>query len=152
MLIRKPADIRYSEITPKQIYINRRKFLAGVPAAFLAARELLSPSARALAASPIPNLVKSPLSTTARRVNTKQDVTHYNNYYEFGTDKEQPADAAPRTSRPRPGPSPSKAKCAKPRKFSTRRDHEARAARRAHLPPSLRGSLVDRGAVDRLSR
>ena len=26
MLIKKPADIRYSEITPKHIYMNRRKF------------------------------------------------------------------------------------------------------------------------------
>ena len=29
MLIKKPADIRYSEITPKHIYMNRRNFLAG---------------------------------------------------------------------------------------------------------------------------
>ena len=46
MLIKKPADILYSEITPKHIYMNRRNFLAGVPAAFLGARELLSPSGR----------------------------------------------------------------------------------------------------------
>ncbi|MCX6629658.1 MAG: hypothetical protein NTW28_18730, partial [Candidatus Solibacter sp.] len=59
MLIKKPADIRYSEITPKHIYMNRRNFLSGVPAAFLGARELLSPSARALAGTKLPGVQKS---------------------------------------------------------------------------------------------
>ena len=31
MLIRKPADIPYSEVTPKNVYLNRRKFLAAAP-------------------------------------------------------------------------------------------------------------------------
>ena len=53
---------------------------------------MLSPS-RALAAK-LPNLVKSPLSTTGETVNTYEDVTHYNNYYEFGTRKNQPATLA----------------------------------------------------------
>ncbi len=59
MLIKRPADIRYSEITPKHIYMNRRNFLAAVPAAFLGARELLSPSARAFAGTKLPNVQKS---------------------------------------------------------------------------------------------
>jgi len=54
MLIQKPADIRYSEVTPKSVYLNRRKFLAGVPAAFLGARELLSPSTDAQAGAKLP--------------------------------------------------------------------------------------------------
>ena len=29
MVIRKPADLRYSDVTPKQVYLNRRRFLAG---------------------------------------------------------------------------------------------------------------------------
>jgi sulfoxide reductase catalytic subunit YedY len=89
MLIKKPAEFRYSEITPKSAYLNRRKFLAGVPAAFLAGRELLSPSRRALAAK-LENVGKSPFSTTEKQ-NTLQEVTHYNNFYEFGTRKDQPA-------------------------------------------------------------
>ena len=93
MLIQKPSDIRYSEITPKKIYLDRRKFLAGIPAAFLAGRELLAPSAQALAAGKLPNLAKSPFSTTEKE-NSYKDVTHYNNFYEFGTGKEQPAEAA----------------------------------------------------------
>ena len=51
MLIKKAADLRYSDITPKPVYFNRRSFLAGIPAAFLAGKEMLSPSARALAAA-----------------------------------------------------------------------------------------------------
>jgi sulfoxide reductase catalytic subunit YedY len=120
MLIKKPADVRYSEVTPKSIYLNRRKFLAGVPAAFLGARELLSPSARAGVPSgpgaKLPNLVKSPFSTT-EQPNSYSDVTHYNNFYEFGTSKQQPAQNAAnfKTS---PWSVSVEGEVAKPRKFS----------------------------------
>jgi sulfoxide reductase catalytic subunit YedY len=83
MLIKKPADIRYSEVTPKQVYLNRRNFLAGIPAAFLGARELL-------AGTKLANVGKSKLSTD-EKPNTYKDVSTYNNYYEFGTDKEGPS-------------------------------------------------------------
>jgi methionine sulfoxide reductase catalytic subunit len=95
LLIKKAADLRHSDITPKSVYLDRRKFLATIPAAFLAGKEMLSPLARALAGeTKIPNIVKSPLSTTGEAVNTYEDVTHYNNYYEFGTRKNQPATLA----------------------------------------------------------
>ena len=111
MLIRKGADLRYSDITPKSLYFNRRSFLAGLPVAFLAGRELLSPSARALASeTAIPNLVKGTLSTTGETVTCRKDVTHYNNFYEFGTGKEQPAMLRTEASRRRLGPSRSKAR------------------------------------------
>jgi len=93
MLIKKPTDIPYSEVTPKEIYLNRRKFLAGLPLAALVGRELLAPANRAMAATKLPNLAKSPFSTT-EKVNSYNDVTHYNNFYEFGTGKEQPAENA----------------------------------------------------------
>ena len=86
MLIRKPADIRYSEVTPKGLYLNRRTFLAGIPAAFLGARQLQ-------AGTKLPNLAKSPLSTSEKE-NSFADVSTYNNYYEFGTSKNQPAKLA----------------------------------------------------------
>jgi len=95
MLIKKSADIPYSEITPRAVYLNRRKFLAGVPAAFLAGRELFSPSRRSLAGTKLPDLAKSPFSTTEKE-NTYDLVTHYNNFYEFGTSKDQPAKNATR--------------------------------------------------------
>ena len=99
MLIKKASDIRSSEITPKSLYLTRRKFLAeaaiagGTVAAGFRLRNLISPSVRALAANKIDGIRKSPLSTT-ETVTPYKDVTHYNNYYEFSTDKDGPADLA----------------------------------------------------------
>jgi methionine sulfoxide reductase catalytic subunit len=92
MLISEPADFRYSEVTPKELYFNRRRFLAGVPAVVLGARELLLP-ARAGADAParLPNVIKSPLSTTGEKVTPYKDLASYTNFYEFGTDKADPA-------------------------------------------------------------
>jgi methionine sulfoxide reductase catalytic subunit len=98
MLIKK-ADIRSSEITPKSLYLNRRNFLAVAASAGAAAalglgiRETIAPSATALAANKIDGIKKSPLSTT-ETVTPYKDVTHYNNYYEFGTSKDEPAELA----------------------------------------------------------
>jgi sulfoxide reductase catalytic subunit YedY len=116
MLIKKAADIRYSEVTPKSLYCNRRKFLAGVPAAFLGARELLSPSRRALAGTKLPDLAKSPLSTSEKE-NSYNDVTHYNNYYEFGTSKDEPAEYA-KNFKTSPWTVSVEGEVAKPRKYS----------------------------------
>ena len=116
MLIKKPADIRYSEITPKHIYMNRRGFLAGVPAAFLGARELLSPSARAMAGTKLPNVQKSKY-TVDEKINSYQDVSTYNNFYEFGTDKSEPAVYA-KNFKTEPWTVSVEGDCAKPRKFS----------------------------------
>jgi len=116
MLIKKPADIRYSEVTPKQVYLNRRNFLAGIPAAFLGARELLSPSARALAGTTLSNVGKSKLSVD-EKPNSYKDVSTYNNYYEFGTSKEQPAQTSQKF-RSSPWTVSVEGHVAKPRKFS----------------------------------
>ncbi len=102
MLIKKPADIPSSEITPQSLYLNRRKFLAGTALAGAAAvagiglKELAAPSTVVRADTPgakIDGIQKSQLSTT-EKITPFQDVTHYNNYYEFSTDKEGPADLA----------------------------------------------------------
>src|SRR5579863_6299957 len=99
MLIKKAEDIRSSEITPRSVYLNRRKFLAGAAVAGAAAltgtglREIISPSATALAETKIDGIKKSPLSTT-ETITPFKDVTHYNNYYEFSTSKEEPAELA----------------------------------------------------------
>src|SRR5579859_3481958 len=95
MLIKKPSDIPYSEVTPKPLYMNRRKFLAaaaaaGVGLAGAALWEMSQPSTPVLAATKYDNLVKSPFDTT-EKITSMNDVTHYNNYYEFGTDKSDPA-------------------------------------------------------------
>jgi sulfoxide reductase catalytic subunit YedY len=116
MLIKKPADIRYSEITPKHIYMNRRNFLAGLPAAFLGARELLSPSGRALGGTKLPNVQKSKY-TVDEKINSYQDVSTYNNYYEFGTDKSEPSQYA-KNFKTEPWTVSVEGACAKPRKFT----------------------------------
>ncbi|HME34175.1 MAG TPA: protein-methionine-sulfoxide reductase catalytic subunit MsrP [Candidatus Sulfotelmatobacter sp.] len=99
MLIKKADDIPSSEITPKSLYLNRRKFLAGAALAGAAAatgvglREIVSPSTVALAGNKIDGIQKSPLSTT-ETVTPYKDVTNYNNYYEFSTEKDEPAKLA----------------------------------------------------------
>src|SRR6185436_9182332 len=85
MLIRKPDDIISSEVTPESVYINRRQFMtaAGGAAAAVAAtgslRQLLA-GARAQDEKP----------------SSYEDITTYNNFYEFGTDKDDPAQNATR--------------------------------------------------------
>ena len=122
MLIKKPGDIAYSEVTPKQLYSNRRKFLKDVSfvAAGLAvgreAVELVSPQRAALANTKLSNLAKSPFDTT-EPVTPEDTVTHYNNFYEFGTDKADPAKNAThfRTS---PWTVTVSGECAKPAKYA----------------------------------
>jgi methionine sulfoxide reductase catalytic subunit len=106
MLIKKPADIPSSEITPRKTYLNRRKFLAGAALAGAAAasgvafRDLAEPPLTVQANAKIDGLQKSPFSTTEKETPYK-DVTNYNNFYEFSTDKYEPASAA-KDFKPRP--------------------------------------------------
>jgi methionine sulfoxide reductase catalytic subunit len=96
MLFHEKPRLTYSDVTPRAVYQNRRKFLqqAGLAgAAALVGRslwELASPSAQAFAGTKLNVASKSPFSTT-EKPNTYEDVTHYNNYYEFGVDKTEPA-------------------------------------------------------------
>ena len=99
MLIKKSSDIPSSEITPKTVYLNRRRFIAGAAvagAAVLAGvglREMGTPSLVAGANTKIDGLQKSSFSTTEKQTPYK-DVTNYNNFYEFSTDKYEPAGLA----------------------------------------------------------
>ena len=115
MFIRKPADVRHSEITPKNLYLDRRKFLAGIPAAFLGAREILAP--RTGRAASLANVQKSQFSTT-EKPNSYKDVTNYNNYYEFGTDKEGVAGHVQKFQLPANWVVSVEGEVAKPRKIS----------------------------------
>ncbi len=95
MLIKKPGDIPSSEITPQSTYTNRRQFILGAAAAggLLAAgayvQELYDPAEGVSAALKL-DYTKSPFSTT-EPANSFKDITTYNNFYEFGTDKGDPA-------------------------------------------------------------
>src|SRR5271157_3706744 len=103
MLIGKPAAIPSSAITPKDQYLNRRRFLRGAVSGVVAAgaaalgadrlAELVSPRIGALAGTKL-ETVKSPLTTTGEELTTLQDLTHYNNFYEFGVQKSDPAQNA----------------------------------------------------------
>jgi sulfoxide reductase catalytic subunit YedY len=96
MLIGRKSDLTYADVTPKSLYFNRRRFLKGLGlagAAVTAGKGLwdaVSPSGEAYAGTKLEGLLKSPFSTT-ETPNTFQDVTHYNNFYEFGIDKDAPA-------------------------------------------------------------
>jgi len=100
MLIAKPPDIPFSAITPKDQYLNRRRFLRGAVSGVVAAgaaalgaerlAEVVSPSIGALAGTRL-ETVKSPLTTTGEELTSLKDVTTYNNFYEFGVDKGQPS-------------------------------------------------------------
>ena len=95
MLIRKKPDIDSSEITPAPIYRNRRKWIAAAVAAAGAAAaipivRLLDDAPQAQAAIKLGPLGKSKFSTSEER--TSYDaVTMYNNFYEFGFEKDDPA-------------------------------------------------------------
>jgi methionine sulfoxide reductase catalytic subunit len=96
MLIRKPADLRHSDVTPKQFYLNRRRFLAA-GSAIAGAWALPTPAG---ATMKLTNVTKSAY-TVNEKITPLADITSYNNYYEFGTDKEEPSHNA-NTLRPSP--------------------------------------------------
>jgi sulfoxide reductase catalytic subunit YedY len=93
MLFKRAGEIPTSEITSQSVYLNRRKFLAGAAVAGVAAaaglRDLILPKV-AEAANKIYGIRKSSFSTN-EKINEYKEVTTYNNYYEFSTDKDGPA-------------------------------------------------------------
>ena len=107
MLIRKASDIRSSEITPKSLYLRRREFIQSTSGGALAAvvSAMVPPALASLTAqgglTKLANVQKSPLSTTGEKLTRYDAVTGYNNFYEFGTDKEDPARNA-HTLNPKP--------------------------------------------------
>jgi methionine sulfoxide reductase catalytic subunit len=96
MLLKRSPDLKYSDVTPRDVYVNRRKFLYGMGLAgglALAGEglaNLIDPSARAYASTPLSGVIKGPFSTD-EKVTPVKAVTTYNNYYEFGTEKDEPA-------------------------------------------------------------
>ena len=93
MLIKRPSDIKPSEITDRGVYLNRRHFM-GIAAA--GASGLMSANANAIASDSDANgeklegVTESPLSTD-EELTPYSSITTYNNFYEFGTDKKSPA-------------------------------------------------------------
>lgn len=87
MLIRRPPDIPASEITDERQYLGRRAFLAGVAGAGL----LLTAGARAALAEGIAGVGGRHLPGDDDKLTPYESITSYNNFYEFGTGKEEPA-------------------------------------------------------------
>jgi sulfoxide reductase catalytic subunit YedY len=82
MLIGKPKQIPTSEITPESVFLSRRRFTSGITA--LGASAIAGSWVAAARANPANDLTLTPLDI----------ITSYNNFYEFGTDKDDPSDYA----------------------------------------------------------
>ena len=99
MLIKKAPDIRSSEITPESLYLRRREFIqaAGLTAAAAVTGVLGSGRTSEAGQTGEPLTVTKKMLTTGDEAPTPyDDVTTYNNFYEFGTDKDDPARASGR--------------------------------------------------------
>ncbi len=95
MLINKPNDIPSSEITSETLYHNRREFIrkgslaiAGIAIGSFASRDILSAFQDGKSWKPS----KPGKFNTDEELTPYKDVTTYNNFYEFGTDKSDPAE------------------------------------------------------------
>ncbi|MDQ3995650.1 MAG: protein-methionine-sulfoxide reductase catalytic subunit MsrP [Gemmatimonadota bacterium] len=99
MLIKKPDDIKSSEITDEKQYLNRRKFIAAAGAVGIGAVGAAWALAPGLLRARGPEDGAEPQEPD--KVNSYEDITSYNNFYEFGTDKEDPKENA-HTLRTRP--------------------------------------------------
>ena len=98
MLVKKGGGFKGSEITPYDMYLNRRAFILGAAAAFALGPGVANaapPAGQPLKATPNPAYKVEDPPTPVK------DVTTYNNFYEFGVNKEDPARLA-HTLKPRP--------------------------------------------------
>jgi sulfoxide reductase catalytic subunit YedY len=102
--MRHSPGIPPSDITPESVYRSRREFIARLAGAGLAAGLPAAGGEEVLTVG----LVDPPLAfkrndryATREKPNSYAEITGYNNFYEFGTGKEDPAEHAQRL-RPRP--------------------------------------------------
>ena len=154
-----------SEITPKQVYLTRRDFIR---AAGVIAGSVALAACAPKASESIPETAGEPASGTAASsptaavtltaggkdelgdpVNPFSDITNYNNYYEFTTDKEGVAPLS-KDFKTSPWDVEVSGLVNKPQDLRHRRPDQEIPARRAHLPPALRGSLEHGHPVDGL--
>jgi len=96
MVIKKAPELTYAYVTPKKIYMGRRNLMLGLLATSGAVwgyknlPEVFAGPPTGSVPVKLNGVVKWPYSTTENQTAFK-DVTTYNNYYEFGTDKGDPA-------------------------------------------------------------
>lgn len=113
MLIKRPERVRPSEITPPQVYRARRRFLQG-----LAGGALAGLGVDAAAGEPLVG-VRRGVVTTGEKPTPYADVTRYNNFYEFGSGKNDPAKHG-KDLRTRPWTIAVEGRCVAPRPTSSR--------------------------------
>jgi sulfoxide reductase catalytic subunit YedY len=101
MIFRRPPDIPSSEITPESVYFDRRRFIRAGAAALAAAPAALAADVADRVPQEIPARFRDMRTELDERLNSYEDITSYNNFYEFGTDKSDPRRNS-RDFRPRP--------------------------------------------------
>ena len=120
MLIKQAPDLRESEVTPRALYLRRREFIgtAGLATAAVATGTLGTARAEAQnpAAQKLTGLKKGPFDTD-EKMNSYRDATTYNNFYEFGLDKGDPARHA-HSLKPKPWSIKVEGECAKPATYT----------------------------------
>jgi sulfoxide reductase catalytic subunit YedY len=97
MVIRKSSEVASSEITPKPVYLNRRNFITGsvaLAAAALGGHKLYRAFVPEAAQAGSKLQYQNSGYGTGEKLTPLNDVTHYNNFYEFSTDKDGPAKLA----------------------------------------------------------
>ena len=99
MLIKRAPMFKASEITDHRLYLNRREFMFG--AAALALLPTAAQAAQASAAGQPLAAKRNPAYTIGDKTTDFKSATTYNNFYEFGTDKEDPVRLG-HTLKPRP--------------------------------------------------
>jgi len=117
MIIRRPPDIPSSEITPEHVYLDRRRFVKGAVAA--AGGALVGPYALSATApqQEVPARFADMESEQGEPLNSYEEVTTYNNFYEFGTRKDDPARNSGRF-KPRPWSVTIDGACNKPGRYA----------------------------------
>ena len=150
----KPDEIRESEVTPEALYLRRRDFLrAAAAVSMVAAGCLPGDEGRAKTEAPkleaLANVTPAPPGPfrAADEPTPFESASTYNNFYEFGTDKDDPA-ANANTLRPKPWTVAIEGEVAKPGVVPLETLLAPTAARGAHLSPPLRRGVVDGDPVD----
>jgi len=113
MLIKRGGGFKDNDVTPYDVYLNRRAFIVGAAATVLApnlGEAAAPPTGQALAATPNPAYKLDDPPTPLK------DITSYNNFYEFGVNKEDPARLAG-SLKTRPWTVKVEGLCAKPKVF-----------------------------------
>ena len=137
MPARYKSPLNWSDVTPRADFVNRRQLIAGA-----AALGLGGPAFAKIAAAP------SKYSTDAVP-NTLEEITQYNNFYEFGTRKEEPAINAQKLTTD-PWAIEIGGLVERPGTYDLADVIAGQGTGGTHLPVPLRRGLVDGGALDRL--